>query len=287
MTQRFFSEPNSTAAALRRELSRRNIERAKSFEHELTYGEVPSILYREQEGVHGNFFPASYRAICSAPDWAKRLKKTYSGGRRIARSWERRRCELDCANSSDALLMNVFCYPRLLRRTQVCSLLGIQAGLRPEFGFKPRIAFLNGSADQTEIDMRLGRLLVEAKLTETGFQTAPLDRLIRYRDLGQVFNIEELPMDGDSVHSYQLIRGVLAAYQWECSFLLLCDRRRGELQEHWFQILRAVPDCSLRSRLAFLTWQELANTLPEALQFFLEDKYGIGSIEPTRNLENY
>ena len=281
------SELNSTAGALRRELSQRNIERARRFNHELTYGEVPSILYRDEEGVHGNFLSASYRAICSAPDWAKRLQKTYSGGRRIARSWERRRCELDCANSSDALLMNVFCYPRLLRRTQVCALLGIPAGLRPEFGFKPRIAFLNGGADQTEIDMRLGRLLVEAKLTETGFQSAPLDRLLRYRDLHQVFNIEELPIDGDTVHSYQLIRGVLAAYQWESSFLVLCDGRRGELKESWFQILRAVPDCDLRSRLVLLTWQELANTLPKALRFFLEDKYGVGSIKPIWNLENY
>jgi len=271
-------QPRSTAAALRRELSQRNIERVTKFEYESTYGNVPSIVYRAEAGVHGNFLPASYRAICSAPDWAKRLKKKYSGGRWIARSGERERCELDCANSSDALLMNVFCYPRLLRRAQLCALLGIQTGLRPEFGFKPRIPFANGRTDQTEIDMSLGHLLIEAKLTETGFQTAPVDRLLRYRDIRKIFDIDELPIEGGAVHSYQLIRGVLAAYLWQRSFLLLCDGRRRELAECWLQILRAVRDCGLRSQLALLTWQELAHTVPKNLRLFLENKYGICSI---------
>ena len=273
-------EPKSTAAgALRQELAKRNIDRAAGFEHDLTYGAVPCIVYREENGMHGNFLPASYRAIRSAPDWAKRLQKSYSGGRWIVRSHERKRCELDCANSSDALLMNVFCYPRLLRRPGVCTLLGIEVGARPQFGFRARIPFSNGRTDQTEIDMRAGSLLIEAKLTETGFQTAPLSRVLKYRDLREVFDIDELPIQNDTVHSYQLVRGVLAAYLKDCSFLVLCDGRRRDLVERWFQILRAVRDCGLRSRLGLLTWQELALALPKILRLFLEDKYGISSTD--------
>ena len=66
--------------------------------------------------------------------------------------------------------------------------------------------------DRTEIDMKLGDLLVEAKLTETDFQTAPARMIERYRDLAEVFNPEHLMMSGKVVSGYQLIRGVLAAW---------------------------------------------------------------------------
>lgn len=49
--------------------------------------------------------------------------------------------------------------------------------------------------DNTEIDMRLGELLVEAKLTESDFQSANIGLISRYRDLETVFHIEELPFD--------------------------------------------------------------------------------------------
>jgi len=264
-----------SSAALRREISNRNIHRAHHHEHELSYGTIPSVLYRREDDAHGNFFPASYRSICAHPDWIRRLKKSYSAGKWIARNWERTRSELDCANSSDALLMNIFCYPKVLYRPQLCALLGIEPGLRPDFGFKPRTPFLNKGVDRTEVDMRLGELLIEAKLTETGFQTAASPLLFRYRDIHEVFEIAELPIVGDIVHSYQLIRGVLAAYTHERSFLLLCDNRRVDLIESWFEVLQAVRSYSFRNRLKLLTWQEIAPTLPQRLQQFLEEKYGI------------
>src|SRR6184192_3368700 len=104
------------SSALRRELSARNLVRAADHEHELTYGDVASVIYREDEGAHGNFYAASYRAICSRAGWAKRLTKSYTASARVPHSRERQRYELDCANSSDALLMNVFCCPRVLAR---------------------------------------------------------------------------------------------------------------------------------------------------------------------------
>lgn len=50
-------------------------------------------------------------------------------------------------------------------------MLGIPAGLVPQFGFRPEIPISSGKTDRTEIDMQLGDLMVEAKLTETDFQT--------------------------------------------------------------------------------------------------------------------
>ena len=264
-----------SSADLRRELSRRNLQRASGQEHETTYGTVPSVIYREEDGTHGNFLRASYEAICAHPEWRKRLTKSYTAGRWVPRSWERTRCELDCANSSDALLMNIFCYPRMLIRRQLCDLLAIETHLTPEFGFRPRIPLVSGRGDATEIDMKLGNLLVEAKLTETGFQSAPERLLHRYRDFEEIFDLDELPRIGDAFQGYQLIRGALGAYAGRCSFLLLCDGRRIDLIERWHEILRAVRSYTFRSCLKLLTWQEISATLPRRMQQFLDEKYGI------------
>jgi hypothetical protein len=264
-----------SSANLRRELSARNLLLAEDVPHELTFGTVPSVLYLDTHGHHGNFLPASYRRIAAAEDWRRRLAKCYTASRRMARSRDRVRRELDCANSSDALLMNIFCYPGITSRAALCSLLGIERGLRPQFGVKPGTPFLSGRADRTEVDMGLGHLLVEAKLTEGGFQTARRELVLRYRDLEEVFEMDELPATAGRFHHYQLIRGVLAAHFCGRSFLVLCDSRRADISEAWYSVLRAVRSCELRSRLAILTWQELVVTLPETLQKFLGEKYGI------------
>ncbi len=171
--------------------------------------------------------------------------------------------------------MNIFCYPKVLERPQMRTLLGIEPGLLPEFGFKPRIPFLSRGADRTEVDMRLGDILIEAKLTETGCQSASTQLLFRYRDLDEVFEVEELPIAGETVHGYQLIRGALAAHACGFSFVLLCDGRRADLIERWLEVMRAVRSYSFRNRLKLLTWQETARALPQKLQRFLEEKYGI------------
>ena len=264
-----------SSAQLRRELGARNLERAQRIVHESTYGAVPSVLYQEVNGEHGNFLPASYRRICASPDWSRRLKKCYTASKRLARSSDRTRRELDCANSSDALLMNIFCYPGVTARKPLCALLGTEPGLRPQFGVKVGTPLISGRADRTEIDMSLGHLFVEAKLTESAFQTARADLVFRYKDLGAVFDIDELPVTHGVYHSYQLIRGVLAAHHRHRSFLVLCDARRPDLIDAWYSVLRVVRGCEMRSRLAILTWQELSGVLPKTLQTFLRDKYGI------------
>jgi hypothetical protein len=134
---------------------------------------------------------------------------------------------------------------------------------------------VDGLSDRTEVDMLLGHLLVEAKLTEGGFRNARRKLIHRYAGVHDVFDTDELPATKDGYRNYQLIRGVLAAHHSGRSFLLLCDSRRPDLSESWYQVMRAVRGCELRSRLANLTWQELAGSLPPTLQKFLETKYGI------------
>jgi len=266
----------ASANGLRREVNARNAVRGVGFVHEVSFGDVPSVIYSEDEaGVHGNFLAASYRRIVADEAWRKRLGKSYTASARVPRAGDRWRGELECASSSDALLMNLFCYPRVLCRPQVCSLLGVEAGLRPEFGVRAGIAMRRAEVDRTELDMRLGSLMVEAKLTEGGFGTASRERLMRYEAVAEVFDVEELPWVGDVVRGYQLVRGVLAAEAAGARFLVLCDGRREDMAEMWFRVLRAVRSYELRSRMALLSWQELAGAMPGVVREFLEEKYGV------------
>jgi hypothetical protein len=244
--------------------------------HERTDGRIPSILFgRDEEGRHGNFHPASYAKIRAIAEWSRRLEKAHTAYRRVRvrANW----CwkELDCSNSSDALLMNIFCYPGVTSMPAVRAVLGSDVEAIPEFGFKPRTPLAGGRYDNTEIDMRLGSLFVEAKLTESGFQFGDPRLVRRYRDVETVFEVDELPLRQGKHVGYQLIRGALAAHAANGSFCVFCDRRRNDLIEGWYGILRAVRSSELRCRLKLLTWQELAGALPTELQMFLEVKYGI------------
>lgn len=268
-----------TAEALRREISARNLDRARTLPHETTYGGVPSVIYAAaaEEAAHGNFFPASYRRILADAGWRSRLLKAYTAEARVPRRHDRRRGELECATSSDALLMNIFCAPGMTSRAELLALLGLGAGLRPEFGLRVHVPMRRGLTDRTEVDMRLGDILVEAKLTEGGFQTARRSLVERYRDLDEVFSIEDLPRRGELCAEYQLVRGVLAAHARGERFLVICDARRADLMESWFRVIRAVRLWELRGRLRLVTWQEIAAASPRELQAFLAEKYGIAA----------
>jgi hypothetical protein len=266
---------------LRWELSQRNTARAAGWVAEMSYSPVPSIVYNENDaGQHGNFLPASYRRILQDAGWKLRLAKVYTGSRFLPRKADRTRRELECANSSDALLMNIFCYPGMLRRASLCSLLGIEPGLHPEFGFRPGIPLKSGGQDRSEMDLKLGTLFIEAKLTEGDFQTARHDLVHRYRDLELAFDVDRLPMSKERYRGCQLIRGALAAQAHAASFAVFCDQRRQDLIEHCFEVMSAVVSSELRCRMSVVTWQELASTMPKKVRTFLAEKYGIisGSI---------
>lgn len=125
--------------------------------------------------------------------------------------------------------------------------------------------------------MRLGDLLVEAKLTENDFQSARKQVLMAYRDFHAIFDAQQLPQTEHSYLSYQLLRNVLAAHALQCSFSVFLDARRPDLIEAWYAIMRCVKPLELRTALRVLTWQELAQILPVSLQRFLRVKYGIST----------
>ncbi len=266
----------STASNLRREVSARNLVRAAGHMHETTYGAVQSVIYSSSEdGTHGNFYPAAYRRIIARPEWARRLTKAYTASDRVPRSSDRQRCELDCAASSDALLMNMFCAPGTCRSAVLYRLLNVEPGVQPQFGVRTHTPLRGGYDDRTEADMQLGDLLVEAKFSESGFGTARPNLMARYPEFEQVFDLERLPRLRTEFRHYQLLRGVLAAQHLGCRFALFCDARRPDLQEAWLQVLSAVAPLELRNSLLLVTWQELARCLSRPLQKFLADKYGI------------
>jgi hypothetical protein len=340
------------ASELRRELMLRNRRWALTWAHVESYGNPPVIVYPPQHPAnedpfvqapafaarHGNFFDAAYAAIAARPEWMRRFDKIHPREKSLpkpesdsgpARRWR----ELDSSMSSDALLMNVFCTPGVAESPAVRQTLGVDAEVPPVFGWKARVPLKNGRFDRTEVDMRLGSLLVEAKLTEGDFQTRNAAVVEGYRDFDAVFDRELLPRvqlatrrlkeptefpedysqefeeivseTGDSSRmveadlsalfldtapflaaasstapepgyaSYQLIRNTLAAYAQGCSFCVVHDERRPDLREAWFEVMAAVKSAELRVRLKVLTWQELAALLPEGLQQFLDQKYGI------------
>ena len=239
-------------------------------------GEITCFAPHEGNSRHGNFLAESYKRILAKPEWSKRLDKVHTLARgSLPRTDRGRWMELDSCTSSDALLMNIFCHPRLLRDGKVAALLGIEAGATACFGYRARVPLVKGRFDRTEIDLRLGALLIEAKLTESDFQSARKDTLLAYRDFAEVFDASGLPQTKDRYISYQLLRNVLAAYALQCSFCVLVDSRRPDLVAAWYEVMKCVRPVDLRTKLRISTWQEIAKAAPGKLRAFLAAKYGI------------
>jgi hypothetical protein len=187
------------AGELRRELGARNRLWAVGRAHTESYGDPPVIVYSPEGERHGNFFDASYAAISARPDWMRRFEKIHAQGRALPKAESGRRWrELDSSMSSDALLMNVFCSPDVVEAPAVRQTLGVEGDGLPVFGWKARVPLASGPDhrarfDRTEVDMRWGGLLVEAKLTEGDFQTRSARIVEGYRDFDTVFERELLP----------------------------------------------------------------------------------------------
>jgi hypothetical protein len=189
--------PGLYAAQLRQELTLRSRIYARERAHVESYGSAPAVVYEPENGRHGNFFDAAYAAIAADAEWMRRFDKVHAQAARSlprpqldpARRWR----ELDSSMSSDALLMNIFCTPGVADSPAVQHALGVDAEAAPIFGWKARVPLANGRFDRTEIDMRLGSLLVEAKLTEVGFQTRAAVIVEAYRDFDVVFDRDRLP----------------------------------------------------------------------------------------------
>ena len=180
----------SLAGSLRRELSQRAERYAlkHGLPHSLSYGQPPTVCFEhyDDNSRHGNFLPATYRAILRNPNWRRRLQKVHAQGRKSMPRYENGiRRELDACASSDALLMNVFCYPGVFRDGRVGSMLDVKSPAIPDFGFRARVPLASGKYDRTEVDLRIGELLIEATPTESDFQRAPKAVVRAYRDFSR------------------------------------------------------------------------------------------------------
>ena len=121
------------------------------------------------------------------------LRSPILGRDALPSDWAASAMELDSSNSSDALLMNCFCYPGAAER-----ILGDCWRTTPtgpvEFGVGGNVPRRSGGLDATELDMRVSThhahldIVCEAKLTESDFTRKRASVVEGYRDLADVFD---------------------------------------------------------------------------------------------------
>ncbi len=187
-------QTSAYASQLRQELAARNRLWAHGRAHVESYGNPPVIVYEPLDGRHGNFLDEAYASIAARPEWLRRFNKIHAQQRALPRAESGRRWrELDSSMSSDALLMNAFCAPGVAESPAVRRALGVEGEEAPVFGWKARVPLASGRFDRTEVDMRWGNLLVEAKLTEGDFQTRAAAIVEGYQDFDAVFEPKLLP----------------------------------------------------------------------------------------------
>jgi hypothetical protein len=213
-----------------------------------------------------NFSPDSFAAIEANAEWSARTRKQHN---RVANS-----LEMQSSNSSDGLLMNIFCHPKLGSWKGVVDLFGFTPR-EPTFGFMPRVAKQGTEGDETEIDMAIGDCFVEAKLTEAGFTEKPVADVLMYSDLATHFHVDSLSQVNGLVRNYQIIRNLLAAIQHDRKHVLLCDARRPDLVREYFATVMCMKDIVFRERCRVVFWQDIARVSGKGLRSFLNEKYGI------------
>lgn len=237
-------------------------------------GNPGTLLFVGTGARHGNFFDDVWQALSKNADWKARLGKRHPKVGTLPPERQSDAKEMDSSNSSDALLMNCFCYPGASAR--MSAVLGASpADAVPQFGVAGSVELTSGAADRTEIDMRLGDTFVEAKLTEANFTSKPRSDVARYAGLDNVFDVEMLPGNATHLHGYQLIRNVLAANQHGTRLVVLVDCRRPDLVREWWDVHSAIKSATLRQRCTIRLWQELAAAADSEHREMLHEKYGL------------
>jgi hypothetical protein len=271
------------AGELRNDLRKRALSWASSQSIDCyeSLGEVSTVLFPTpvDKSSHGNFHLNSWRAIQESDIWVNRLDKVHTQATRaLPIEMQAGARELDSSNSSDALLMNCFCFPGAAARIMsglALMQLSPEIGVVPEFGVKARLPLLGGREDTTEVDMRIGPYIFEAKLTERNFTTADEELIRRYSAFESTFEVTGLKREGSQIKGYQLIRNVLAAVHLNASLIVLVDQRRPDLLQEWWETHAAIKDPGLRLRCGFRTWQQVAASSPPLLGEYLSTKYGL------------
>ena len=264
------------AEALRKDLSQRAATYARKHNLGVKTSKSGVVIFQtdDNERTHGNFFTPSYKSIINHTGWRGRLSKTHASAVTAFSKADGIR-ELDSCMSSDALLMNVFCHPRLNQWKGLKRLFGVTA-FDPQFGFKAGVK-KNTRGDDTEIDMVLDGIFIESKLTEVDFQQKSASTVGSYDRFEDVFHKEILPQSSKGYMNYQLIRNVLATEQYGYRFYLVCDGRRPDLVREFYMTVRCVKDKGLRERLSVIFWQEIVQVVGNDLKAYLAEKYGLAA----------
>jgi hypothetical protein len=224
-----------------------------------------------------NFHPSSWNEIDNNTFYKKRTIKIHSHFKSIKPAVY----EMQSSNSSDALAMNVFCYPNIQNCLGLKSLFEVDEITKIDFGFKAKVLKIKDGIDKpdkTEVDLFLNdNIICECKLTEEGFTIKNKAEVESYKNFSAVFHTDMLIQNETSYLNYQLIRNILAAYQHKSRFILLCDMRRPDLAKSFYQTVRCIQDrfLDLRTNCEIVYWQDIAQLVPKDLKHFLKEKYGI------------
>lgn len=233
-----------------------------------------AVIFKE---VQQNFHPKSWATIQNNPDFFQRTKKEHSHFKGILPIIY----EMQSSNSSDALAMNIFCYPKFGSWKGVKNLLKFDKIPEIKFGFEAKVirgGYDYPEPDFTEVDINLkDEIIGECKLTEEDFTSKVKSEVEYYASFKEVFHIHKLPQSQSEYYNYQLIRNILAAKQHKCRFILFCDMRRPDLAKSFFQTVCCIKDdfLELRTKCEIIYWQDLAQVVGKDLKDFLNEKYGI------------
>jgi len=221
--------------------------------------------------IADSFHPEAYSNILKHPDWIDRTKKAHPNVQGAK--------EMQSSNSSDALLMNIFCHPLIGKWAGVGKLLGADMG-SVTFGVRAEVQLKSGDADKTEIDLALSDTFCEAKLTESDFTRKRPTVVENYAGLHDIFHSEALPHRGNDYDNYQIIRNLLASAQHGRKHILLCDERRTDLVRRYMTTVSCLRDVGLRMKCRVVFWQEVLTECGESLRQWIEEKYGMRQPSP-------
>ena len=218
------------------------------------------------QNLADNFHPVSFANIVSHAEWYCRTSKAHQNVTGAL--------EMQSSNSSDALLMNIFCHPSIQSWAGVKKVLGNDID-SIAFGFPGEVQINKGQQDSTEIDMALPGLFCEAKLTEYDFTQKRPAVVENYDSLRAAFHVEVLPRVGDEYDNYQIIRNLLAAIEHDRGHILLCDERRTDLIRRYLETVSCLRDVTIRKKCRVIFWQEVIAACNKSLREWIKEKYGI------------
>ncbi|MGA2298497.1 MAG: hypothetical protein ABSG15_13205 [FCB group bacterium] len=262
-----------TSSELRHEIIKQanNYTLRKGFQEPNHYFHSPGgvVIFKkyDQDKKHGNFLDASFDVIMNT-SWKAKFEKLHTHFHDGTK-------ELDSCNSSDALLMNIFCHPRISEWKGIREMFGGDNLKKIKFGCMPKISKNINKFDNTEIDMCSTTFFVEAKLTEPDFTSKKKSVVESYIDFETVFDREKLNPSDSVYHNYQLIRNILTLKKYnDKDFYLICDQRRSDMISSFNVTLACVKEDRLKARCHLVFWQEITERSGKDLKEFLQEKYG-------------